>query len=326
MERNFNRISNELKLSQESRGRIRSHLAFCQAQLEDISMKRKPLESRVPFIAAAVVTVLALTLTLTLTAVAVTRLFRNDIIVSSEDDIPEVSTMETDSNSDIPADYAIASPIGMPPAPLEEIIEDDRFKSDDWETGEQINGGIAPGYSLWDSAEVLSNDPSLRSRRVSRNDDSAEKIEYTAENPANLLDTLTGRVKLDLSWMGENYAYVPDANVAYVVTDKDGNYVSEYLNALYAKPDESAYVQVTVWNMAQTDDSSQSYIIDGSYETAYYYTTPDGYEFLIEMHNGMIWADCNTDHASISLYGAYLTSDEIEDILDHLSLSMKEQP
>ena len=41
-------------------------------------------------------------------------------------------------------------------------------------------------------------DPSLRSCRVTR-EDGAEKMEYTAENPANLLETLTGRVTLDLS-------------------------------------------------------------------------------------------------------------------------------
>ena len=61
-----------------------------------------------------------------------------------------------------------------------------------------------------------------------------------------------------------------------------------------------------------------------SYETAYYYTSADGYEFLITMHNGRVWADCNTSHASISLYGAYLTTVEVEDILDNLSLTINE--
>ena len=68
------------------------------------------------------------------------------------------------------------------------------------------------------------------------------------------------------------------------------------------------------------------YIIDGSYETAYYYTTSDGFEFLIRLHNGRVWANCNTSHTYVSLYGAYLSRDEVEDILDNLSLSIEAQP
>lgn len=91
-------------------------------------------------------------------------------------------------------------------------------------------------------------------------------------------------------------------------------------SALYAKPDDSGYVRVEIYNVAQADYWAQSYIIDGSYETAYYYTSADGHEFLIKMNNGCIWVECNTSHASINLYGAYLTTDEVEDILDNLSL------
>ena len=80
-----------------------------------------------------------------------------------------------------------------------------------------------------------------------------------------------------------------------------------------------------------TDDASvmelygiKPFIVEGSYETSYYYTSVDGYEFLIEMDNGNVWAQCRTSHATVSLHGAYLTSDEVEDILDHLSLTINE--
>ena len=55
-----------------------------------------------------------------------------------------------------------------------------------------------------------------------------------------------------------------------------------------------------------------------------YYTSVDGHEFLIEMDNGNVWAQCRTSHANVSLYGAYLTTDEVEDILDNLSLTINE--
>ena len=315
LERNLKRISDELKLPQESRERIRSHLASCRTQKEDIPMRNTTLKKRIPLLAAAIVIVMALSLT---AAATVADLFRNDIIVSSREDA--FSDASGSGSSDAPGAVAITGPNGSPPSPLEEIAESGRFKSDDWETGERIGGGVLPDYTEWDSAEVLSSEPSLRIRRVSRAD-GAEKMEYTAENPANLLDTLTGRVTFDLSWLASHYDYVPDANQAFVVTDAEGGYVSECFSALYAKPDGSGYVRLDVDNIAQADYWGQSYIVDGSYETAYYYTSSDGYEFLITMHNGRVWADCNTHHASISLYGAYLTSGEVEEILDSLSLS-----
>lgn len=318
MERNFKRVSGGLKLPRESRERIRSQIASYQAEQEEIPMKKANLKRRIPLIIAAAVMVSALTLTAA--AVTATRLFRNDMIVSSKDDIPKPS-----NEGGGEAAYAVVGPNGNAPFPLDEMIESDRFKTDDWADGEWINGGVLTEYFEWDSAEVLSSDPALRSRRVWRAD-GAEKMEYTAENPANLLDTLTGRIMVDLTWMNSNYKYIPDANMSYVVKDKKGNYVSEYFQALYAKPDDSGYVRVAFYNQAQTRNDIQAYFIEGSYETAYYYTTPDGYEFLIRMNTGNVWVDCDMSHTSISLYGAYLTSDEVEDILDNLSVSMEAQP
>jgi len=326
MERNLKRISDELKLPQDSRERIRSQLSAHDTKSEDIPVKKKILKSRVPLIIAAVVAMMALTLTAG--AEAVKSMFHNDILVPSlEDAFEQAQESQAAEGSDGPTSFAVvSSPGGTPPTPLEEMVENDRFKSDDWETGERIAGGVTFEYTEWESAEVISSDPALRSRRVTRGD-GAEKMEYTAENPVNLLPTLTGRVTFDLTWMGEHYDYVPDADMAFVVADPDGAYVSELFSALYAKPDESGYVEVKMWNVAdEKDNSGPVYIVEGSYETAYYYTTTDGYQFLITIHKGRVSAVCVTDHARISLYGAYLTTDEVEDILDNLSLSIQEEP
>lgn len=320
MERNFKRISKALKLPRESRERIRSQLASYQPEQEEISMKKAIFKRRVPLLVAAIV--MAAALTLTAGAVTVTRLFRNDMIVSS---MEEIFTNINEGGDDAPASVGVVSPGGRPPFSLDEMIESDRFKTDDWSVGEWINGGVLLDYFEWDSVEVLSSDPTLRSRRIGRAG-GAEKMEYTAENPTNLLDTLTGRIMVDLTWMNDNYKYIPDADMSYVVKDKKGNYVSEYFQALYAKPDDSGYVRISFYDQAPTRNDIQAYFIGDSYETAYYYTTPDGYEFLIRMNTGNVWVDCDTNHANLSLFGAYLTSDEVEDILDHLSLSVTEQP
>ncbi len=308
MRQHFENISGTLKLPQESRERIRTQLVSYQAQMEVIPVKKANRKVRVSLVAAVVVmSMLAIT-----AAATVTYLFRNDIIVSDANDIP----ISNDKNS--PGVIGVHTPNDTPPASLEEMIESDRFKSVDWANGKMIDGGVISEYSRWDFAEVLSDDPALRIRRVGRAD-GAEKMEYTAENPANLVDTLTGRVVFDLSWISRQYDYVPDANMSFVVTGKDGDYVSEMFSALYSKEDNSGYVRVEVYNVAEADYFAQSYVIDGDYETTYDYTTADGFEFIIRMHNGNVWADCRMSNAKISLYGAYLTSDEIEDILDNLS-------
>lgn len=312
MERNWKNISEHLALPPESRERIRAQLASHPDKQEAITMKKRRI--RVPVFAAAVVATMGLVLT---AAAAVGGLFRNDKIVASKADIPAFS-----GSGDAPAAIGILGPGGDSPYSLDEITQSKRFKSDDWDVGEAIGGGIVPEYTNWDAAEVLSRDPALRSRRVTRAD-GAEKMEYTAKNPAGLLETLTDRVSFDLSWMDSHYDYVPDANMTFIVTDKQGNYVSETFSALYAKKDGSGYAVVNFDNTAQADCFSQNYIIDGSYDTSYYYTSTDGCEFLVMLHEGWVWAECRTSHTSIKLNGAYLTQDEVEGILDNLCLTLE---
>lgn len=306
MERSFNRIPKTLKMPEESRERIRAQLASYAANQEVIHMRKTNLKKFIPLTAAAIAI-----LSLTLAAAVIAPQFRNDIIVNSVDDIPDPA------GTNAPGMIGIASPSGNPPPTLEEITESGRFKSDGWLSKETING-----FGTWDDMEVLDNDAPIRSRRVSRTD-GAVKMEYTAENPIDLAETLTGRVSFDLSWIDGHYDYVPDANFSYVITDPEGNYAGEVFYALYAKRDKSGYIRVELDYTAEKEPLSPSYIVDGSYETAYYYTTPEGYEFLIQLHKGHVWVKCSTNYTGVGLYGAHLTRDEVEDILDNLSLSIQ---
>ena len=74
----------------------------------------------------------------------------------------------------------------------------------------------------------------------------------------------------------------------------------------------------STWNL------SPAYIVDGTFEEAYYYTTASGYEFLITADGDTVWADCTTAKTSVSLYGAYLTTRDLEQIVEHLSVSIAE--
>lgn len=306
MERSFNRIPKTLKMPEESRERIRAQLASYAANQEVIHMRKTNLKKFIPLTAAAIAI-----LSLTLAAAVIAPQFRNDIIVNSVDDIPDPAS------TNAPGMIGIASPSGNPPPTLEEITESGRFKSDGWLSKETING-----FGTRDDMEVLDNDAPIRSRRVSRTD-GVVKMEYTAENPIDLAETLTGRVSFDLSWMDGHYDYVPDANFSYVMTDPEGNYAGEVFQALYAKRDKSGYIRVEFTRTTEKEAPSPSYIVDGSYETAYYYTTPEGYEFLIQLHKGHVWVRCRTEYTGVGLSGAYLTRDEVEDILDNLSLSIQ---
>ena len=72
------------------------------------------------------------------------------------------------------------------------------------------------------------------------------------------------------------------------------------------------------------ENGSQSYAVDSSYEEAYYYTTQSGCEFLITADGDTVWASCTTVKTNVSLYGAYLTTRDLEQIVEHLALSISE--
>ena len=154
-------------------------------------------------------------------------------------------------------------------------------------------------------------------------EDAAEKMQYMAEDPATLLPELTGRIQFDLTWLSEHYDALPRDNQAYVIRDADGAFVSEFFWARYGAKDGKGWIALeAVYD--GTHNWGASYIVDETYEEAYYYTTQNGYEFLITADSGTVWADCTTDHASVSLYGAYLTTQDMEQIVEYMAVSMRE--
>ena len=173
------------------------------------------------------------------------------------------------------------------------------------------------------TAELISSDPALSVRRITRETDGAEKMQYMAEDPADLLPVLTGKIRFDLTWLAEHYSVVIPDDQAYIIRDEDGAFVSEYFWAAYGANDGKGWFRLeimhdTTWNL------SPAYIVDGSFEEAYYYTTANGCEFLITADGDTVWADCTTAKTSVSLYGAYLTTRDLEQIVEHLSVSIAE--
>lgn len=305
MEQNFKRIADSVRLPDGSRTRIRAQIASHREKQEASIMKTK---KHLPRLAIALIVALALSLT----AAAAVYVFRNSILVSDKSDIPE-------PQGDTPVAVAVSFPNGDVPHSLEDVTEARRITADEWENGEKIGGG----GSGWDSAEVLSSDTALSIRRITR-EDGAEKMEYMAENPNDLVPFLSDKFALDLTWMNENYRFVPETGIAYVVRDPGGAFTGNYFSALYGAADGKGYISFELRYDTSWENSSQCYIVDGSYEKAYYYTTQSGCEFLITADSGHVWAECCTAHANVSLSGAYLTTTEVEQIVESLSLSITE--
>lgn len=314
MEENFRRIADAVRLPEGSRARIRAQIAS-RAEEQEASMQNKP-KKHLPRLAVAAI-IIAAALTLTAAAAAVVHRFRNDIIVSSVSELPAPT-------EDTPT--AVAEPASGRKAPktLEERLADGpRFTMDEWRNGEKIDGTISHLYTGWDHSELISDDPALCIRRITRDEDGAEKMQYMAADPADLLPVLTGKIRFDLTWLSENYKAVTLDDQAFIVWDEVGNPVSEYFWASYGANDGKGWVRLeimydTTWNL------SPAYIMDGSFEEAYYYTTANGCEFLITADGDTVWASCTTVKTNVSLYGAYLTTRDLEQIVEHLALSISE--
>lgn len=314
MEENFKCIADAVRLPEGSRARIRTQIASHRKEQEASTVKQP--KKHLPRLAVAAI-IIAAALTLTAAAAAVVHRFRNDIIVSSVSELPAPT-------EDTPT--AVAEPASGRKAPktLEERLADGpRFTMDEWRNGEKIDGTISHLYTGWDHSELISDDPALCIRRITRTEDGAEKMQYMAEDPADLLPVLTGKIRFDLTWLAENYKTVIPDDQAFIIRDADGNLANEFFWASYGANDGKGWVRLeimydTTWNL------SPAYIMDGSFEEAYYYTTASGCEFLITADGDTVWASCTTAKTNVSLYGAYLTTRDLEQIVEHLSVSIAE--
>ena len=314
MEQSFKHLANAVRLPEDSRARIRAQIASHWKEQEASTVKQP--KKHLPRLAVAAI-IIAAALTLTAAAAAVIHQFRNSILISDLSEIPE-------QEGDSPMAVAVAEPASDREAPetlKERLADGPEITMEEWRNGEKIGGTTSHLYGGWDHAELISDDPALCIRRITREEDGAEKMQYMAADPADLLPVLTGTIRFDLTWLSENYKTIIPDDQAYIIRDADGNFVSEYFWAAYGANDGKGWMRLEIVHDT-TWDLSPAYIVDGTFEEAYYYTTADGYEFLITADGDTVWADCTTAKTSVSLYGAYLTTADLEQIVEHLAVSI----
>lgn len=215
MEQSFNHLADAVRLPESSRARIRTQIASHRKE-QGASTVKQP-KKHLPRLAVAAI-IIAAALTLTAAAAAVIHQFRSDILISDLSEIPEPT-------GDAPTAVAVAEPASDRKAPktlAERLADGPEITLEEWRNGEKIGGTTSHLYGGWDHAELISDDPSLCIRRITREEDGAEKMQYMAADSAALLPVLTGNIRFDLTWLSENYKAVSLDDQAFIIRDEDG--------------------------------------------------------------------------------------------------------
>lgn len=268
----------------------------------------------------------AAALTLGMTGISEANIKNPTVVESTEDMQALLSAAEADYQTElVDKEKAVAySEAGdSTPKSLEEVVQDWTAASENWLSEDSFGGRVALRLDLdWSTLEAYDAEGPLKMRLLSAGD-GWTKTEYTAEDPDLFLDVETSYLHFDASWMGKAYTAVAYGN-SYFIEKKDDVIQSIYGSALYAAG-EDGYVQYE-YTYTPYLTNGTSYIIESSYDKVEVYTANNGIEAVIGTKNGNLWVTVQTDHFSLSMYGAYLTVEDAEEILDNLELAAVWEP
>ncbi len=203
--------------------------------------------------------------------------------------------------------------------PLEE--QDFTFKARTWNTDKYLGGGT--GHRNWQSMKVLTAQGPLWSRNVFA-EDGAVKTEYNAKDLASFQDVPFQHISADFAGLAQRYNFIPDSSYGWTIQDHRGQNDGECFLSACAGTQPDSWFKLSAVYDPSFDYSNTSYFQEGVYDQSYFYSTSDGYVFLIQTFGDSIWADCSTKHTNFSLYGNFVSTDEVEDFLDHLNLKLED--
>lgn len=235
MEQSFKRIADSVCLSESSRTRIRAQIAF-RAEEQEASMQNNS-KKHLPRLAVAAI-IIAAALTLTAAAAAVVHRFRNDIIVTSVNELPEPT-------EDTPMAVAVVTDSQSAAQTLEDVLAEGPYiTAEEWKSGEKIGGTTSVQYGGWTP---------LSSSAVTRHFLSAgSPAKQTAQRKCSTwrrtLQSSADAVRhgrFDLAWLAEHYSVVIPDDQAYIIRDEDGAFVSEYFSAAYGANDGKGWSALT---------------------------------------------------------------------------------
>jgi len=250
--------------------------------------------------------------------------FRNDRIVGSvEEALAEVEATGAES-------YGFSSPNRDKPVTLDHLISKRRVTPDRWTNPENLGGVAGFTWVNWQHLTVTDADGPLLARTVTGKTDTnfpvrAVKYEYAAETPSQLAEVGPRHLALDHAWLEGTYD--APAWTCFYLDQRDGRgrETGESLVALYATP-AGRWFQVEYDYAATGPVPGFSYLVESSYDRVETYTSATGLESVIKTASGWLWAEVQTDHGFLTLTGVWLTVEEAEAILDHISLPTAPAP
>lgn len=292
------------------------------------SSKRRRLAPALVIAAAALVCVVGVSAATGQFQAVLSLPWQNDVVVSSEEeawaDWSDTARSEAENGKET-ASFGLCSPNGDPPFSLEEMVESRRDKAMNWESLESARGSFGPSVEQWTEMEVTNANGPVKSRTVQGRSHMSlipkkyVKYEYTARTPAELASVTSGLVVLDTDWMAKHYQVPEWANFYYQIYNSRNALSGEVYYALYTTPD-GRYVDLS-YAFAPGMNLSPSYRIESNYDRVENYTSATGIEAVIATKNGTLWADAESPEFILSFYGGYLTVEEAEAILDHITIN-----
>ena len=310
MENKLKRAVGAIKLPEDAASRIVDRLAAA------------PVENprRRPRIRAVLAFGLAAALLIAGASAAYVELFRNAEIVGGPEDIPEPTYRNAGILHDAPeVGYSYSRPgtgYGEPWS-LEDASESFREMYALFGTDEKLGGWV--NREPWTHSEVLVGSGDV----LVRDDFNASgyvKRDYFPADIALVADEFAPFISVDSGTLNSLASPVPDANLFTVTTDPDGELYEAGITAHYSAGEDGEWFQLHMKYLAQGEWMENNYIFADDWDEAYYYTNEAGLEFLITALGCRVDAECTTAQTSLSVTACYMSTGEVEAVLDCLAL------
>lgn len=311
MENKLKRAVEGIELPEAAAARIRAGLSSAPA-----GKPHRRLRGRAVIIAAAAAALLIIG-----AGAAYAQVFRNSEIVGGVEDIPEPTFRNSgileDSGPEIAVSYTRSNADFGAPRTLDESAESIRKLYASFGTDERLGGRVLS--EPWTGSRVLRGSGDVLEREV-YNASGYVKRDLLPARIELVADEIAPFVVIDFSELGRLAEIAPESGLISITTDSDGALYSRSLTAYYSAGDDGAWFMLDVDRLDQHEWGGSSYIFEGDWDKAYVYKNAEGLEFVITALDSRVDAECTTAHTSIMITSYFMSTAELEAVLDCISL------
>lgn len=311
MENKLKRAVESIELPEDAAARIRDNLSSAPA-----AKPRRRLRGRTVIAAAA-----AAALLITGAGAAYLQVFRNSEIVGGVEDIPEPTFRNSgildDLGPEIAVSYSRPNADFGAPRTLDDGAEPIWKLYASFGTDERLGGPLLPGIR-WTHSEVVCGSGSVLVRDV-YGEGGYVKRDYFPEDPALVAGEFPF-VCVDYGALGRLASPVPESCHGAVIKDRRGRPCESSICCCYEAGAEGGWFRFDFYNLAGREWSGNNYIFEGDYDEAYVYTNAEGLEFVITALDNRVDAECTTAHTSIMITSYFMSTTELEAVLDCIGL------